>query len=102
MCLPAKQASKNFESAFNSSTQSQENFFQFASLKCMTGFQWKWKLHVPLDSFSKITEKVVFIRLYNFLLEIGFLNPLMSGFRPGDSTVNQLVYLVHRIYARFE
>ena len=55
-----------------------------------------------LDSFSKITEKVVFIRLYNFLLEIGFLNPLQSGFRPGDSTVNQLVYLVHRIYAAFE
>ena len=55
-----------------------------------------------LDSFSKITEKVVFIRLYNFLLEIGFLIPLQSGFRPGDSTVNRLVYLVHRIYAAFE
>ena len=30
-----------------------------------------------LDSFSKIAEKVVFIRLYNFLLEIGFLIPLV-------------------------
>ena len=48
-----------------------------------------------LDSFSKITEKVVFIKLYSFLLEIGFVNPLQSGFRPGDSTVNQLVHLVH-------
>ena len=55
-----------------------------------------------LDSFSKITEKVVFIRLYNFLIEVGFLNPSQSGFRPGDSTVNQVVYLVHRIYAAFE
>ena len=36
------------------------------------------------------------------MLEIGFLNPLQSGFRPGDSTVNQLVYLVNRIYAVFE
>ena len=39
-----------------------------------------------LDLYSKITEKVVFIRLYNFLLEIGFLNPLQSGFHSGDST----------------
>ena len=36
------------------------------------------------------------------MLEIGFLNPLQCGFRPGDSTVNQLVYLVHRIYTAFE
>ena len=43
-----------------------------------------------LVSLSKIVEKIVYIRLYNFLLEIGFLNPRQSGFRPGDSTVNQL------------
>ena len=40
--------------------------------------------------------------MYNFLLEIGFLNPLQSGFRPGDSTVNQLTYLVHKIYYALE
>ena len=55
-----------------------------------------------LDSLSKITEKIVFTRLYTFLLEIEYLNPLQSGFRPGDSTVNQLVYLVHKIYDAFE
>ena len=37
-----------------------------------------------------------------FLLEIEYLNPLQSGFRPGGSTVNQLVYLVHKIYDAFE
>jgi len=51
-----------------------------------------------LPSLSKILEKVVFARLYEFLLEIGFLNKLQSGFSPGDSTVNQLVYIVHLIY----
>jgi hypothetical protein len=35
-------------------------------------------------------------------LEIDFLNPLQSGFRAGDSTVNQLTYLVHRIYESLE
>ena len=55
-----------------------------------------------LDSLSKITEKIVFTRLYTFLVEIEYLNPLQSGLRPGDSTVNQLVYLVHKIYDAFE
>ena len=55
-----------------------------------------------LNAFSKITEKVVFTRVYNFQLDINFLNPLQSGFRPGDSTVNQLVYMVHNIYDAFE
>ena len=50
-----------------------------------------------LNAFSKIIEKVVFTRLYNFLLDINFLNALQSGFCLGDSTVNQLVYKVHKI-----
>ena len=55
-----------------------------------------------LVSLSKIAEKIVFVRLYNFLLEIKFLNPLQSGFRPGDSTINQLTYMVHKIYDALE
>ena len=42
------------------------------------------------------------IRLYNFLLEIGFLYKFQPGFSPGDSTVNQLLYIVHQIYCAFE
>ncbi len=42
------------------------------------------------------------MRLYNFLLEIHFLNPFQSGFRPGDSTVNQLVFIIHKIYQALE
>ena len=55
-----------------------------------------------LPSFSKICEKIVFTRLYNFLLDIGFLYKYQSGFRPGDSTVNQLIYITHQIYLAFE
>jgi hypothetical protein len=36
------------------------------------------------------------------LLDIKCLNPLQSGYRPGDSTVHQLVYLVHKIHEAFE
>ena len=32
------------------------------------------------------------------MLDINFLSPYQSGFRPGDSTVNQLIYIVHKIH----
>ena len=55
-----------------------------------------------LTSLSKICEKIVFFRLYNFLLDIKCLNPFQSGFRPGDSTVNQLIFITHKIYEALE
>jgi hypothetical protein len=36
------------------------------------------------------------------LLDIKFLNPFQSGFRPGDSTVNQLIFITHKIYEALE
>ena len=55
-----------------------------------------------LAGFSKICERVVFFYLYNFLMEIGFLYKFQSGFRPGDSTINQLIFPVHKIYKALE
>ena len=55
-----------------------------------------------LASFSKICERVVFFYLYNFLMKIGFFYKFQSGFRPGDSTINQLIFLVHKIYEALE
>ena len=37
-----------------------------------------------------------------FLLEIRFLNLFQSGFRPTDSIVNQLVFIVHKIVEALE
>lgn len=31
-------------------------------------------------------------------MEVGFLYKFQSGFRPGDSTINQLIFFVHEIY----
>lgn len=55
-----------------------------------------------LPSLSKICEKVAFFHLFNFLSKIGFFYLFQSGFRPGDSTVMQLVYIVHKIYEVLE
>ena len=48
-----------------------------------------------LPCISKICENIVFNRLYSFLNEVGFFYHLESGFRPGDSTIMQLIYIVN-------
>ena len=55
-----------------------------------------------LPCISKICEKIVFIRLYSFLNDVGFFYQLQSGFRPGDSTIMQLIYIVDKIVNALE
>ena len=51
---------------------------------------------------SKIFEKIVFDNIYKFLLDNSLLTPNQSGFRPGDSTINQLLAITTEIYNTFE
>ena len=51
---------------------------------------------------GKIFEKLMFDTIYEFLCENQFLTPNQSGFRPGDSTINQLLSITHKIYSAFE
>ena len=44
---------------------------------------------------SKIMERVVFKHLYNYIRDNNLISPHQSGFKPGDSTVNQLSFLYH-------
>ena len=48
-----------------------------------------------LPTVSKILEKIVFKHVYNFMHTHDILSKHQSGFRPGDSTVNQLAYMYH-------
>ena len=51
---------------------------------------------------SKIFEKVLFDKVYAFLNENSLLSSNQSGFRPGDSTINQLLAITSEIYEAFE
>ena len=55
-----------------------------------------------LPVFGKIFEKIIFDRLYNFLLQEELLNPNQSGFRPSDSFINQLIAITHEIFEAFD
>ena len=47
-------------------------------------------------------EKIIFNNLYTYLDTNNLITKNQSGFRPGDSTTNQLLYLVNEIQQAFE
>ena len=51
-----------------------------------------------LSNMSKVLEKVVYKRLYDYLMENNLLIEQNSGFKQNDSTINQLLKIVHQIY----
>ena len=55
-----------------------------------------------LPSFGKIFEKIIFNKIYNFLLEENLLNSNQSGFRPSDSCINQLLAITREIFETFD
>ena len=46
-----------------------------------------------LPIFGKIFEKILFDAIYEHLCKNGLISPHQSGFRPGDSTINQLLLI---------
>ena len=55
-----------------------------------------------LPIFGKIFEKIIFNKIYRFLLEERLLNPNQSGFRQSDSCINQLLAITHEIFEAFD
>ena len=51
---------------------------------------------------GKMFEKIIFNSLYSYLNANNLITKNQSGFRPGDSTTNQLLFLVDEIHQAFE
>ena len=50
---------------------------------------------------GKILERLVFNEMFEFLLENKLISYRQSGFKPGNSCINQLLSIVHEIYSSF-
>ena len=55
-----------------------------------------------LPVFGKLFEKLLFDSMYYHFCDNGLLTDHQSGFRPGDSTINQLLSISHKIYTGFD
>ena len=55
-----------------------------------------------LSNIGKVFERVVFKHLYKFCLENNLLTWRNSGYKPLDSSINQLIYVAHNIYKALE
>ena len=51
---------------------------------------------------GKILEKIIFNNLYTYFHKNNLITKNQSGFRPGDSTTNQLLYLLDKINQAFD
>ena len=55
-----------------------------------------------LPIFGKIFEKIIFNRIYDFVLKQELLNPNQSGFRLSNSCINQLLAITNEIFEAFD
>ena len=51
---------------------------------------------------GKIFEKLIFNEMFKFFIENDLISPNQSGFKPGDSCINQLLSIIHDIYKSFD
>ena len=62
------------------------------------------KNYLPISLFpiaGKIFEGLLYDRMFEFFIENNLISKNQSGFRPGDSCINQLLSLTHQIYQSF-
>ena len=51
---------------------------------------------------SKSFERLIFKKMLGFFIENGLISQHQSGFKPGDSCINQLLSIIHEIYQLFD
>ena len=51
-----------------------------------------------LPMCGKIFERILYNSLFDFLNQNDLISPAQSGFKPGDSCINQLLSITHEIY----
>ena len=47
-------------------------------------------------------ERLLYDEMFNFFITNHHISTNQSGFKPGDSCINQLLSIIHRIYASLD
>ena len=54
--------------------------------------------NVVVTYCGKIFERLMFNKIFNFFIENKLISSNQSGFKPGDSCINELLSITHEIY----
>ena len=55
-----------------------------------------------LPIYGKIFEKLFFNKMFTFFFSNNLISPNQSGFKPGDSCINQFLSITHEICKSFD
>ena len=55
-----------------------------------------------LPIYTKIFERLLYNDIFGFFLDKGLISANQSGFKPGDSCINQSLSITHNIYKYFD
>ena len=55
-----------------------------------------------LPVYDKTFEKIIFNKMFKYFIKSDFISLDQSGFKPGDSTINQLLSIAQYIYNSFD
>ena len=55
-----------------------------------------------LPTAGKIFERLLYDKMFEFFIANNLISKNQSGFRPGDSCINQLLSITHEIYQSFD
>ena len=55
-----------------------------------------------LSIYEKFFERVIYNNLFEYFIENDLTSQNQSGFKPGNSCINQLISITHEIYLSFD
>ena len=55
-----------------------------------------------LSIYEKFFERVIYNNLFEYFIENDLTSQNQSGFKPGNSCINQLISIAHEIYLSFD
>ena len=58
--------------------------------------------YVSASICDKIFERLIYNSLFKFFIANELISSNQSGFKPGDSCINQLLSITHEIYKSFD
>ena len=61
-----------------------------------------YRLVSLLPICSRIFERIIYNNMLKYFLDNNLITPKQSGFRPGDSCINQLLSITHDIFTSFD